>query len=280
MNTTPTNARHDRLTTFRAHQQARHLDLTQFGPANTPETEEALSRIILAEGQDSQGGIAARQALVIGAMGEAYRYLYTHTRGLVDEKELISRAWHALWDSSRRFDAAQGRFFAYSKVFLRGYISRMRAEHNDQRHADRAFLATSILGFTDRIDPIATPADLQRLDSSRGLDGGASMINPLNRDYAPLAGAVLVSFDRASFDDMRELLAEAMRGLSSVECRVLSLRYVEGLSQDATGRALVTVDRPNGYSRTRVHQIEAEALRKLRRAFQHKGVAHVEELIG
>ena len=71
----------------------------------------------------------------------------------------------------------------------------------------------------------------------------------------------LAPADAASFQLLKEQVAEVLHTLTEREARVLQLRF--GL-EDGRSRTLEEVGREFGVTRERIRQIEAKALRKLR----------------
>ena len=245
----------------------------------TPEQEITLAQRV--ERGDKAAADAMVQANLRLVVSVARRYL---RRGLPLE-DLIAEGNIGLLHAVQKYDWQRGyRFSTYAVWWIRQAISRAigrqgqtirvpahvgdtlanRARRGGQRAAALgreptpdeldATPGAEVAGVGAAVVVTRTPLSLQM---AVGEDGEEHLIDVLPDDEAvsPEDGAV----GRLAAEEIRQVLTEA---LSARERAVLTLRF--GLD-GASPETLDVVGRRLGLTRERVRQIEAEALRKLRR---------------
>jgi len=177
------------------------------------------------------------EAVAIGAMREAVKYARKCCRGSLGDDELISICYPALLQAAENYKSRHGiTFFAFSKQYVRGAISREWRRRDVVRNSSR---------YEDEESPIAPPKPHDDLQ-------------PVQPDFESL--------------DVKErwsLIWPVMqKRLNDVERMVLVLRYKAGFSYEEIGRC-------RGVTRQAIQRTHACALKKLFRAVAHQRKALV-----
>ena len=259
-------------------------------PLLTAEQEVALAKRVAA------GDLEARQRLIeanlrlVVSLAKRYNSHSIHLLDLVQEGNL------GLIRAAQKFDPARGfRFSTYATWWIRQAISRAVAEHTRAIHLPAhivevirkvkriSFQLTQELGREPLAEEIGRVAHLPKervmellgldetpisLDGPQADEEEGSLINLVEDTHALAPTEVVTSQVQC------EQIACALASLNQRERQVIDLRY--GLSGDGHTRG--KVGRFLDLSYERVRQIEAQALRTMRRALcEQEGAASREE---
>lgn len=171
--------------------------------------------------------------LVLHNMREAWVYTRQVCRGKLQDDEIYSLCYSALMKSAKNFHPGRARFFAYSKVYLRGELSRWWENKNLVKHA--------YLHETE-LEP-------------------GEPVGPLKTEFI----CVHPDFDTIFVNERMALVKPVMLAvLSDHERMILSLVYESGFSYSAIGEMLDT-------SRSAVGETLKRAIGKVRVALASKG---------
>lgn len=188
------------------------------------EGEDVLARVNTEE---------AQTALALCNMREAWVYTRQVCRGKLQDDEIYSLCYAALMKAAKNFEPGRVRFFAYSKVYLRGELSRWWENKNLVKHAH--------LHETEL--PLDTAGGLSRPDLAQ----------------------VQPDFQTIFANERWALVKPVMDAvLSDHERMILTLIYGSGFSYSAIGDML-------DISRSAVGETHNRAIGKVRGALASKG---------
>lgn len=190
----------------------------------TREGEDVLARVNTEETQT---------ALALCNMREAWVYTRQVCRGKLQDDEIYSLCYAALMKAAKNFEPGRVRFFAYSKVYLRGELSRHWESKNLVKHAH--------LHETEL--PLDTTGGLSRPDLAQ--------VQP---DFQTIFANERWALVKPVMDDV----------LSDHERMILTLIYGSGFSYSAIGGLL-------DISRSAVGETHNRAIGKVRVALASKG---------
>jgi len=196
---------------------------------------------------------SAAEALVLGTMQSAIRYMCRVSRGTKTELELVSLAYSALSKSVRNVKPGKSSFMAYSKIYLRSAIfsdwKSQRVVPNTNKDAVVNFEALQS-AKENFVSKIAEPRC-----QSLGLDA---------QEFEPgTEGHPIADFDFEGIDAREkgvEIDEAARRVCSDHERIVLQLRFKGDYSYQEIATFL------GGITRSAVQAAAERALRKLRAA--------------
>lgn len=205
----------------------------------SPETEAALAR----KKTDS-----AKTEIVLANMREAFLYCKTCCRSTLTDEEIFSLCYEALQKTALKFDPKKGRFFAYSKVYLRGQISRAWKEKDVVKNAS---LHETIGAFKN-----STRLSHQPDSYECGEWSDPDLVDwddhPLNFTNASEPG-----FDSIHTAERWAIIQSALGKLSERERMVVELIFRSGFRKQKIGDML-------GISRQAVIMLLTRAIRKIR----------------
>lgn len=228
----------------------------------TTAQEDALAKKIQRDKNDTK----SIHELVMRNMREAVIYMRRCSHGLVEDGELISVLYTAMCLSAKRFKPGQVRFFAFSKVRIRGAVKRnwstldvvkkAKAMSRGQAHAEfRAEKTPKVLpedeegglsAVTDRMGGIGNQSDTDPLDDSE-------IVQP--------------EFSRILMNERWAMVKEIIdRVCNEREKMILNLVYMQGFNQNEIG-----VMMEPKICRERVRQLHDSGLRKVRWELLEKG---------
>jgi RNA polymerase sigma factor (sigma-70 family) len=224
----------------------------------TTDEEDALARKIQRNKKDTD----SIHRLVMHNMREAVIYMRRCSHGLVEDGELISVLYTAMCLSAKRFKPGKVRFFAFSKVRIRGAVKRnwqtldvvkkAKAMSRGQAHADLRAEKPSKQLPDDEEAQIAPGVPLPPLLDSDPLDD-SEVVQP--------------EFDRVTMNERWALVKVIIdRVCSEREKMILNLVYMEGFNQNEIG-----VMMEPKICRERVRQLHDSGLRKVRWELLEKG---------
>ncbi len=246
------------------------------GPASARKLEE-LERLI-------QDGLAAREHLILANSRLVISVAKKHSRRGIPFRDLIQEGHIGLMRAVKKYDYRRGyKFSTYATWWIRQAISRYIADQGrtirvpvhmgDQiskllriRHQ-----LTQDLHQTPTIEELARSLNVsirKVKDTLRYAQRTTSLETPIGDDGDSVLGDLIE--DEAAPDPeesvnhilLEERMENSLGTLPARHARVLSLRF--GL-RDGKVRTLSEVGERMGISRERVRQIEAQALRRLRR---------------
>jgi len=200
----------------------------------TPEREAQLAKL---------GAETALNELVLGSLKEAFAYAKRCVRAGLPDDEIYSLAYAALQSAAKNYDPKKGRFFAYSKVYIRGEISRAwKAKdvvRNSSLHEDG----------NPPFPPMKNqPDDYEKID----------YVEPDDEVVPWQGGSVEPEFDVINTNEQWKLIQPIIENkLSSRERMVVELKYSSGFGFPKIGSLL-------GITRQAVESVHSRALRKVR----------------
>jgi RNA polymerase sigma factor (sigma-70 family) len=192
---------------------------------------------------------AAFNELVLGNMREAFAYAKRCARAGLPDDEIYSLVYNALQSAVKNYKPKKGRFFPYSKVYLRSNISRAWKEKdivkNSSIHEDG----------NPPFFPIKNqPDDYERID----------YVEPDDEVIPWQGGSVEPEFNLIDTNEQWELIKPIIENkLSSRERMVVELKYRSGFGFPKIGNLL-------GISRQAVESVHSRALRKIRNELMRK----------
>lgn len=177
-------------------------------------------------------------------MREAWAYARHVCRGKLPDDEIYSLCYTALKKAAKNFEAGRIRFFAYSKPYVRGEISRAWRFQDPVKHAS--------LHETEVIQVASyTPAPYDNEDRK---EGTARKEGFVESDFQKIVTRERWALVKPVIDEV----------LSDHEKMVLDLTYSSGFSFQTTGNLL-------GITRSAVREAHARAIGKVRGALTAKG---------
>jgi RNA polymerase nonessential primary-like sigma factor len=236
-----------------------------------------------------EAGLDARRQLVCANHGWVITLARRARGGIVSIDELLQAGVIGLLLAVEHFDPSRGRFTTYATFLVRQEIHRAIEDAGPglrlrlkvrqeaaQVHAARHELRP-LLGRAASPPEIAAATGLSEAAVRRVLPLGASPV-PLDADDRPVDAVLEDPRARVEEEVMARARAAAARvllgALTPHQQQVVRLRF--GLD-DGEERNRAEVGRMLRVSRERVRQIEVEALARLKRAAQARGLA---ELVG
>jgi len=197
-----------------------------------------------------------------GSMGllEAARK-YDPSRKVPFHSYAIPRIWGAMLDEVRRTD--------HLSAEMRGQVTRLEACRRELRaNSGAGPTMEDVAGkMGTSVEHVARLMALAMAGQKYASTEASSFETCDERLYVRRGGlAPRGPYEEAEFEDHKEALAKCIGKLPEREMRVILLRYHEGLYLHEIGEAL-------GVSESRVCQIHAQALRRLRKALKGMGVA-------
>lgn len=236
------------------------FDVGSFGPANTLDTERACAARIHGFPTDCE---EAQNRLAMGAMGEAVLYVHKVCRGRIPPSEIISLSYEALLYAARQvdptrnrhtvFDPRKGRFFAYSKPYLRSAVHTWWGQQD------------VVKGSNTRMETLyqeVAPASLLEII----FDEEHPAQDQLQLDRARTDQATSPELDRVTLYEIRDAVAQvADKVLTASEREFVSLYYSFGMPLSKLGEQMGKISREG--ARLRLSRI----LDKLRIALRKQG---------
>ena len=226
--------------------------IEQFSEAKRTPAEEAILARRIKEGDED-----ALNALVMGNMREALKYSQRVSYDRIDEQTRVSLCYQEMMMSGRRFIPGGIRFFAFAKAGLRGRMKTYWTSLNTVRNAGE-ILSVDAMTPNARGQVRAWPSlsgstappdyndwDSEKLDSAR--EAATGEIEQPNIDQF---------VDKDHWQTIRRELSDK---LSDQEWMILDLTYVSGLNFPQIGKLV-------GLTRSRIHAIHRNAIKKLRAA--------------
>ena len=204
-----------------------------------------------------------------GSMGllEAARK-YDPSRNVPFHSYAIPRIWGAMLDELRRRD--------HLSAEMRGQVTRMEACRRELRGSGGVGpTLEDVAGkMGTSVERVARLMALAVVGQKYASVEAASYETCDDRLYVRRGGrASRGPYEEAEFQDHKEALAKCIGKLPEREMQVIALRYHEGLYLHEIGAVLKV-------SESRVCQIHAQALRRLRKALRGMGVALARERPG
>jgi len=183
----------------------------------------------------NDGDEAALNLLVLHHMREAWVYTRQVCRGKLPDDEIYSLCYVALQKASKNFTPGRARFFAYSKAYLRGELSREWASKDIVKHA--SLHETDVTYFTP----------------SHEVDGAPREFDWTEPDFQAITAHERWALVKPIID----------RVLSDHEKMVLTLNYGSGFS-------FTTISEMLGISRSAVGETHSRAIGKVRSELSQK----------
>lgn len=200
----------------------------------------------LSEADEAKLARRDRTSLVLHTMREAFIYAKKCCNGALSDDDIYSLCYRALSASAKRYRPARGRFFAYSKVNIRGQISR------EFRRKD--VVKNSSLHESPDQPPVITKHVLLDGVGMAHDDHETDILNPLE------VPSVEPEFEAIEIRERMRLVTPLIRSrLTKHERMVIELRYDSGFDLQKIGTLL-------GVSRQAVEHHHSNAIMKLRRA--------------
>lgn len=190
------------------------------------------------------GTESAQNVLALHSMREAWAYARHVCRGKLPDDEIYSLCYTALKKAAKNFEAGRIRFFAYSKPYVRGELSRAWRFQDQVKHA--SLHETEVLQAT-----AYTPAPYDNEDRKEGTTRKEGFVES---DFQQIVTRERWALVKPVIDEV----------LSDHEKMVLDLTYSSGFSFQTTGNLL-------GITRSAVREAHARAIGKVRGALTAKG---------
>lgn len=193
--------------------------------------------LLTREGEDAltnDGSDEALSELVLHHMREAWVYTRQVCRGKLPDDEIYSLCYVALSKSAKNFTTGRARFFAYSKPYLRGELSREWASKDVVKHASL---------HEDELPPLVTHGF-----AKAGAEGACRPeISWVEPDFQSILAHERWAMVKPVIDKV----------LSDHEKMVLTLNYGSGFS-------FTTISELLGTSRSAVGETHSRAIGKIR----------------
>jgi RNA polymerase sigma factor (sigma-70 family) len=187
-----------------------------------------------------------KTSLVLHTMREAFIYAKKCCNGALSDDDIYSLCYRALMASARRYKPARGRFFAYSKVNIRGQISREFRRKDVVKNAS--------MHESDETPKCLTPKHVLLEGFTHGDEHETDIPS------FPDLGVSEPEFDAIEMRERMRLVRPLIKSrLTKHERMVIELRYDSGFDLQKIGDLL-------GVSRQAVEHHHSNAIMKLRRA--------------
>ena len=215
----------------------------------TREQEAALSARIKGGDED------ATNELVLATMREALLYTGRTSHGEIGDDMRVSLCYQRLMRAAKRFDPAQGRFFAFAKAALRGVMQTYWEDKGTVRNAKSTVSLDGLSGWSGANVDISQRAPYRPAFASGNSDDAAP-----SQDVREVATGEVTEpefdliFARDKWFEIQKLVAHK---INSRQRMVLSLIYRGGLNCPEIGKLI-------GVTRSRVHAIHREAIKIIR----------------
>lgn len=199
-------------------------------------------------------GDSGRSDLVLATLAEAFLYARKCCHGGVPEDEVLSLCYDALQKSVSNYDPSRGRFFAYSKVYVRGELSqfwkgRDIVKHSSQ-HEDKNIPARE--GFHQPNSFASNYADL-----SEKFESGSD-------EWERQFGTAEMDFEAIRLNELWEIVSPIIESKLSGHARmIIKLRHTSGFGFQHIADLL-------GISKCTVHDTHRRALMKIRAELYRK----------
>lgn len=210
---------------------------------------------------------AARNMLILHAMWEAFFYARRCCRKKLPDDEIYSLSYDALCRAVENFKPGRVRFFAYSKVYVRGAICK---EWKKKDVVKNSSSHESLMLEDDAYSKMGNRPDVD-VDYDSGLGIGIFGTEKRAAYHATDFKKQMICCDDVDPDfssinsrEVWKILEPVLKDrLNKYEQRVLRMAYVEGLNFQEIGNKL-------GVSRAAVHAEHERAIKRLRCVLSHK----------
>lgn len=220
------------------------------GPTETLDEKEEFA---LADEIQKHGREADVIRLVMANLQHAVAYTTNFCKRRLSEQELISLCYETMMKNARRFKSGGLRFFAFTKIGLRGAVYRHWTSESVVRNATEISSLSLMEEYTIEHDNFLFES---------GDDNAEHHPPPWEATFNQI---VQPDFDAINTRERLEAIKPVMdKVLTTHEKMIIDLSYIQGLNNCQIGDLL-------DVSRERIRQIKEESLRKVRCELLEKG---------